>query len=73
MIAHRDMGNIKINELRQIFESAIRAVGSDRLWDIGDLRSPVFANIAPDQYHIEHMTALRLAQHKFARELAKTK
>jgi hypothetical protein len=73
VIAHRDMEAARAFEIRQIFADALRAVGNDRLWDLGDLRSPVFANISPESYHNTHMNSLKTAQAKYAKELAKTK
>lgn len=73
VIAHRDMEAARAFEIRQIFADALRAVGNDRLWELGDLRSPVFANITPESYHNTHMNSLKAAQAKYAKELAKTK
>lgn len=73
VIAHRDMEATRAFEIRQIFADALRAVGQDRLWDLGDLRSPVFAGVSPESYHNTHMNSLKAAQVKYAKELAKTK
>ena len=73
VVSHVDMDPQRSREIGQIFADAIRAVGNDRLWDIGDLRSPVFAGISPEAYHASHMNALKAAQAKFVRELAKAK
>ena len=71
VVSHVTMPAQTSQELGQIFADAIRAVGNDRLWDLGDLRSPVFAGIPPDVYHANHMKLLKAAQIKFARELTK--
>ena len=73
VIAHRDMDAARAFEIRQVFADALRAVGQDRLWDLGDLRSPVFANVTPESYHNTHMNSLKTAQAKYAKELAKSK
>ena len=73
VIAHRDMESARAFEIRQIFADALRAVGNDRLWELGDLRSPVFANVSPESYHNTHMNSLKAAQAKYAKELAKAK
>lgn len=73
VISHQDMDPQRSREIGQIFADAIRAVGNDRLWELGDLRSPVFAGVAPEAYHTTHMNQLKAAQTKFARELAKAK
>lgn len=73
IVSHVEMDPQRSREIGQIFADAIRAVGNDRLWDLGDLRSPVFAGTSPEAYHANHMNALKTAQTKFARELAKAK
>jgi tripartite-type tricarboxylate transporter receptor subunit TctC len=73
VVSHVDMDPQRSREIGQIFADAIRAVGNDRLWNIGDLRSPIFAGISPEVYHANHMNALKAAQAKFARELVKAK
>lgn len=73
VVSHVDMDPQRSREIAQIFADALRAVGNDRLWDLGDLRSPIFAGTSPEVYHANHMNALKVAQTKFARELAKAK
>lgn len=73
VIASQNMEQQRVLELRKIFADALTAVGNDRLWDIGDLRSPVFANISPDTYHNQHLAALLQARQRFARQLAQDK
>lgn len=71
VIANTAMNTQRMQEIEQIFAAALKTVGNERLWEIGDLRSPVFANISPSQYHARHMSTLRAAQAKFAKELSK--
>lgn len=73
VISSVEMDLQRSREIGQIFADALRAVGNDKLWDIGDLRSPVFAGVSPESYHASHLNALRAAQAKFAKELAKAK
>lgn len=73
VIGNTAMDQQRAKEIGQIFQDALKAVGSDRLWELGDLRSPVFANISAEDYHNNHMAQLKAAQKRYAKDLAKAK